>query len=149
MIRKTMMLFVCVVAAAILWARPAQASCDNSTISGSYGWHAHGFGHNGMPEAPVPAGGSQPAALQGDITFDGNGNITHGTQKVSVGGTQVPTFTFAGSYSVDADCSGTVTRVITQGSNVTWSIEVVNGGAEILFLYREPGITIEGTMVRR
>jgi hypothetical protein len=149
MIKKTMMLFVCLVAAAILWALPAQAACDNSTINGSYGFHAHGFGANGMPEAPVPAGGSLPGAIQGDITFDGNGNITHGTQKVSAGGTQITISGITGTYNVNPDCSGTVTRVFPQGFRIRWAIEVVNGGAEILFLYLEPGVTIEGTIVKR
>ncbi len=137
-----------VVAASILLAVPAQA-CDYATITaGDYAYHGHGFAYNGQPEFSVPAGAALPAAVQGSITFYDNGTIS-GKQKVAVGGQIGPGATFTGTYTLNDDCSFTVTRVLPCGCEVKWRIEVVNGEAELLFLYLEPGVTLEGSIIKR
>lgn len=137
-------------AAGTLLAAPAaaQTTCNNGTLSGGYAFHAHGFAEQGQPEFPVPVAAALPVALQGNIAFDGNGNITNGIQKNMVGG-HSGGFPFVGSYTVNDDCTGTITRVLPNGFHVHWRIEVVKGGTEILFLYLEHEITIEGTIIKR
>jgi hypothetical protein len=129
---------------------PAQAqSCPYTTINvGSYAFHGHGFANHGQPEFPVPAGAALPVALQGDITFNEDGSIS-GKQRAAVGGQIGPGASFTGNYTLNSDCSFTVTRILPCGCEIQWRIEVVNGGAELLFLYLEPGVTLEGSIIRQ
>lgn len=148
--KRSLLLFACLSLAGVLLSAPAQAqSCPYTTINvGSYAFHGNGFANHGQPEFSVPAGSSPPVALQGNITFKEDGSIS-GKQRAAVGGQIGPGATFTGSYTLNSDCSFTVTRVMPCGCEVQWRIEVVNGGAELLFLYLEPDVTLEGSIIKQ
>ncbi len=87
----------------------AQSACSNATLSGTYGALVSGYllvGSDGTPlAAPVPRFAINL------ITADGEGNITRaGTQ--NAGGTVSPN-PGAGTYTVNADCTFTVTYAST------------------------------------
>jgi hypothetical protein len=148
---RSLLLFGCLsLAACILLAAPARAqACDYTTITpGDYAFHGHGFSNHGQAEFPVPAGPALPVAIQGNITFNGDGTVS-GKQRAAVGGQIGPGATFTGNYTLNNDCSFTVTRVLPCGCQVQWRIEIVNGEAELLFLYLEPGVTLEGSIIKR
>jgi hypothetical protein len=79
-----------------LWTerRKAKTSCDLRTIRGVYAAHAAGnaFGFD--------------VAAAGQIVFDGNGNLSGRLTEVVDG--MVDDISFAGTYSVGSDCSGTM-----------------------------------------
>jgi hypothetical protein len=112
----------------------ASASCSNSSANGVYGYTVRGFG-----------GPSTPVATVGLFTADGAGNITSGKTTASINGT-VTTATFTGSYSIAADCTGTVTTT-DSNSNTNHYFVVLSGtklGA-IDLIGADPGATVSGS----
>ncbi len=87
----------------------AQAACSNATLSGTYGALVSGYLLTGPDGAPLAA--PVPRFAVNLITADGEGNITRaGTQ--NAGGT-VSQNPGAGTYTVNADCTFTVTYAST------------------------------------
>ncbi|MHB8217841.1 MAG: hypothetical protein ACYDDS_17350 [Candidatus Sulfotelmatobacter sp.] len=74
----------------------ANAACSNASVNGVYGITSTGLN-----------GSLQPAASVDQITADGAGNIT-GSSTKSIDGSIV-TFTFTGTYSIAANCTGKAT----------------------------------------
>ncbi len=64
--------------------------CSNATLHGSYGFHATGTGFVAI----------------GRFVFDGNGALT-GKLFIRVPGTNIGPLEFAGTYSVNSDCTAT------------------------------------------
>ena len=72
-------------------------TCSNATLHGSYGLHATGT----LP-------GGAPIAAVGRFEFDGAGNLK-GRLFVRAGGNNMQPPEFAGTYSVNPDCTMTDT----------------------------------------
>ena len=72
-------------------------SCSNATLHGSYGLHATGTLPGGVPFTAV-----------GRFQFDGGGSLK-GKLVVRAGGNNVQPPEFAGTYSVNSDCTMTDT----------------------------------------
>lgn len=104
----------------------ANGECTNATLNGTYGYVLEGF-FQGYKRSPL--GSTSIAASNGIETFDGNGN-TFGSETVNVAG---ETFqqTFTGTYHVNADCTGSITRNLSNGLTTTGSLSLVDGGREI------------------
>jgi hypothetical protein len=85
---------------------------SNGTLNGQYAFTLSGQN----------AGASYVAA--GSISFDGNGNITGGTQDINSGGASAVTTT-SGTYHIGTDGRGNAT-VVTSGGTVNWQFAVVN-----------------------
>ncbi len=85
---------------------------SNGTLNGQYAFTFSGQN----------AGASYVAA--GSISFDGNGNITGGTQDINSGGASAVTIT-GGTYHIGTDGRGNAT-VVTSGGTVNWQFAVVN-----------------------
>ena len=75
------------------------ASCTRADAAGNYG-----FTLTGMVNLPT---GAVPIAAVGRAELDSNGNVS-GTEARSVGGGFADE-TFTGTYTVNADCTGTTT----------------------------------------
>jgi len=84
--------------------------------------------------------GVGPVAFLGQTSFDGKGNIS-GTMDMSLQGTITTGVPFTGTYTENADCTGTVQ--ISGGGN--FSYVVVNGGKEHLVIETDAGWTVSGT----
>jgi hypothetical protein len=112
----------------------ASAACGNSNANGVYGFTIRGF-----------AGPSTPVATVGLFTTDGAGNITSGKSTVSYDGT-IESTTFTGTYSIAANCTGTVT---TNGpNNVTNHYFAVLSGSKqdvIDLVGTDTGLTVSGS----
>jgi len=85
---------------------------SNGTLNGQYAFTFSGQN----------AGASYVAA--GSISFDGNGNITGGTQDINSGGASAVTIT-SGTYHIGTDGRGNA-MVVTSGGTVNWQFAVVN-----------------------
>jgi hypothetical protein len=116
----------------------ASAGCTNATLNGTYGVKLGGFfahaPHPGLPSI----GAFFPAASVGAITYDGNGNFSFsGTASVSG---FVFEETHSGTYTVNSDCSGSLTNTTGQ----TFNIEIVDGGLQVKVIATFPGVVLTG-----
>jgi hypothetical protein len=118
----------------------AQSGCSNATLTGNYPFVYKGFdapgtnSNNGMNNTPVAAVGvlafTPTNGNAGTVilryTFVSNGKV--GTEGVGDGGT----------YTVNSDCTGTLTDT-TQGLH--WNIVTVGGGAELFAIQTDASFT--------
>jgi hypothetical protein len=105
-----------------LGQQPSSGPCTLATVQGSYGLVGSGtyFG--------------EPATVTGVFTTNGTGNFTYeATQNIN--GT-VNSFSITGTYTVNANCSATVTFI----NGETFSAVVVSGGSEIDFQSTTPDL---------
>ena len=120
---------------------PAMAApCSQFGVAGDYGYSFSGF-------VATPTGTFVPAAGAGRITFDRHGNVT-GTQTRSLTGSALDE-TFSGSYTVNADCTGSFTVVVqpdtrTSVVNLVWTDDT-NGVSAV---FTNPGFVIAVTARR-
>jgi len=123
-------------------------TCSNETLEGTYALNISGT-------RPVPA---MPGTIEqligvGTRTFDGDGNFSQVTnEKGSISGIPFPNRTLQGTYSVNPDCSGTLTLNIPGLSfSVVYDIVVVNHGREFESIVASPQpvmVTTTGRKVR-
>jgi hypothetical protein len=109
--------------------------CSNATLNGSFGYTSTG---TLLPSyAPAPFFG--PFAEVGRQTFDGNGH-TEATATTSSNGNVVPV-TIEGTYSVNKDCTGSMTvNVSPFGSVVHADFVIDDHGAEIRAIGTDTGV---------
>ena len=98
-------LLVCV----SVWAAPVQAAhCSLSGVAGRYGFTLNGVVI--LPTGPVPI------AAIGKAVLDAGGSVS-GTEARTVGGGYADE-TFTGTYTVNADCTGTTTLQFFESGNL-------------------------------
>ncbi len=86
---------------------------------------------------------SQVDAIVGQVTLDGKGHLS-GTETFSVGGT-ITTVSVTGTYTQNADCTGTA-QVTPSGSPTSnFNTVAVNGGKELLLIETDTNTTVTGT----
>ena len=121
--------------------------CSNGTLKGTFAHTLTGF----ITAPPAVAG---PFAGLGTETFDGNGGLT-GNSTVSLNGT-ISSGTYAGTYTVNPDCTGTYTVLSPSGrtSNVffvlVWTPHSTGTGlSEFHFIATDPGSVRTGIARRQ
>jgi hypothetical protein len=114
----------------------AAGQCGLQTVGGSYGTLISGS------LLGLPLGG----ASVGVVNFNGAGSVT-GSDVGSLNGAVFPA-NFTGSYTVDADCTGTMTVIFDNGFTGTHRILIVDNGREIRSLVTLPGAAITGIFKR-
>ena len=104
-------------------------ACDQTTVTGTYGFQGQGELGAGTPQ-------EVQAAETGTATADGLGNLS-GYVTFSLGGRILAT-PFTGTYQVNTDC--TISETIEFGAQVRhqWGV-IVNHGREIDFIDTDPG----------
>jgi hypothetical protein len=112
----------------------AQDGCSVVSIQGSYGYQYNGFVFP-FPGAP----GMVPIADAGRVVVDGAGSYT-GSDTFSVNGVTVRSRQ-SGTYTVNADCTGSSTAKDNLGYLVATDFVIVNGGAQIAAVYTQAGMT--------
>jgi hypothetical protein len=122
----------------------AQASvCSNATIRGTYAYTIHG-------QVFIPNGPTLLITGLALSTFDGAGNVTE-LDAISANGNMAPGWVpNTGIYSVNPDCTGTIT--VTNGNQPLVHLQMVVGqsGNTIHEMTIDPGFatTAEGERVR-
>jgi hypothetical protein len=106
-----------------VWADDDEHECSVATLHGSYG-----FIFTGTANTP---GGPSPRAGVGRIEYDGRGNLL-GTLTLNIAGTVVLRRTFVGTYTVAADCTGTLSETFTDAldGEATFDLVIVDDGRE-------------------
>jgi hypothetical protein len=105
-----------------LWADDDEHQCSVATLHGSYGFTTTGT-------ANTPGGPSHIGAV-GLVVYDGRGNFV-GKATVNIDGT-VLRRTFVGTYTVAADCTGTLSETFTDAldGRATFDLVIVDDGRE-------------------
>lgn len=107
------------------------AGCTEASLKGPYAYSRTG--------TVVRRG---PAAANGVVTFDGQGNLA-GTDTASLNGT-VTARDFKGEYAVAPDCTGKAIFVFTDQEVVNIDLQVVASKQEVQFIQTDAGTVIVG-----
>jgi len=86
---------------AVARAQPLLPPCGVYTLSGSYLFATHGWN--------IVGGVAQPKAIVEGIDFNGDGTLVSPFATVSINGTIIHSSGSPGTYTVEADCTGTLT----------------------------------------
>jgi hypothetical protein len=135
--KTTMMLLL--LAAGSVWAQEfsVEPVCTNATLEGTFGFTVTGM----RPSGP---GGPVEMIVGIALTqFDGNGNLTQ-TDNIhgSITGLATPNRKGTGTYTLNADCSGTMTLVNAGAPPLTLAIVVVDNGNEVRTAVMNPTATV-------
>jgi hypothetical protein len=120
--------------------------CTNATLHGTYQWNITGYiqttNQNGGN-----IGDFAPIVEASYAVFDGHGTITKlvSTDNFSSGGSF--TVTGTGTYTVNSDCSGSLTFNTTAGT-INRHLEILDGDT-VDFVHTDTGLIIAGTMKKR
>ncbi len=115
-------------------AARAQSGCSAATLQGAYGFSLSGFFYD-------PNGFQGVYAAAGRAVADGSGGIT-GTQTINLDGTPSRGVSFAGTYNINADCTGTMN---IDSGNSNFDLVVTSGGKEISLVDYDPNFMLTGT----
>ena len=123
-------------------AQAEHRSCSNATLRGGFGYTATGT----LIGAPAPFAG--PFGEVGRATFDGDGN-TSGTATLSANA-NIVNITFTGTYTVNPDCTGSMTlNVSPLGITGTSFFVIDDDGLEIRTISADQGIAVETRVYRK
>ena len=112
----------------------AHASCNNFTIQGSYAFTIHG--QIFTPNGPLLVDGIAKT------TFDGNGNLTQVDAVALNGHIQLVWRPGTGTYTVNSDCTGTMTLVNQDQPPLHLAIVVSHSGDIIHTVVTDPGVAV-------
>jgi hypothetical protein len=116
-------------------ALPSRAqTCGNATLNGTYIYQLGG--------AVATTGGTVAYAELGKLVANGNGSVS-GQSTASVGGA-IATYTLAGSYIIQGNCTGTLLLSVNSQAPETLTFQVVNGGLNALVAISSSGEVVVG-----
>jgi len=133
-------------AASAVWGQGngAQTTCSNATLDGDFGFIITGtrLSHPGGPMESVVG-----VAM---THFDGSGNLTQ-TDNIhgSVSGFAAPDRKGTGTYTINADCTGTMTLVNEGTPPLTLRIVVVDNANEVRTAVVSPLMALVTSVGRR
>lgn len=126
---RTMILAALFSAACLFGDSTDEPACSNATLTGQYGFTITGMRPSGPPPAPI----EQIVGVALTV-FDGEGKLTQ-TDNVHGSVSGYPASAVdrpgTGTYSINADCSGTMTLSNLGAPTLTLRIVVVNAGREV------------------
>ena len=128
---------VCAAAVAISGAQLAGAgrACTLRTLRGSYVFSATGFN--------IVGGVPQPKAIVEVIDFHGDGRLDVPAATVSLNGVIIRSLPSSGTYTVEDDCTGTITL-----NGPTFDIFVSEDGDDISMIQTNPNTVFRGLATR-
>src|SRR6202166_3640301 len=116
-----------------LWAQPAHpAACSITTLHQRYG-----FAINGTSSG-------NPITAVGQIATDGNGTLA-GNETISENGSVRNLLEVLGKYTINSNCTGTMTIQARGRSKQNFDITVISDGTQIDMIQNDSGTTILGT----
>jgi hypothetical protein len=115
-------------------AKADDKGCSNATLIGTFGFTSSGF----ITAPPAVAG---PFAGVGTQAFDGNGTTTATATQSQNGNIRQVTIT--GTYTVNPDCTGTLTLLASPGGFTSHFYFVIDDtGNELLAICTDPGVVL-------
>ena len=111
--------------------------CTAETIRGKYLFHASGYN--------IVSGVPLPKAIVETVVLDGLGNVSTPAVSLSLNGTIIqPPQGSSGVYTVDADCTGT----LTFADGPKFDLQITPNGKQINMLQTNPNTVMQGTAQR-
>ena len=111
--------------------------CTAATIRGVYMFHASGYN--------IVSGVPLPKAIIETVVLDGLGNVTTPSVSLSINGTILqPPQGNPGVYTVEADCTGT----LTFADGPKFDLQITPNGKQINMLQTNPNTVMQGTARR-
>ncbi len=123
------------------------AHCSSASLNGTYAYSAQGFAEV-TPD--ISSAGFAPFAQTGLIVYDGKGHLISGTFTASTTSANGGSFrgTFAGTYAVNEDCSGTITTTLEDGTVFHFDL-VVQAPSTYTAINTDPGAFMSVFLARR
>jgi len=122
-------------ASSVSSAEAARGACRERTLRGSYVFSASGFN--------IVGGVQQPKAIVEVIVFNGDGSLDVPAATVSLNGVIIRSPHGVGTYTVEDDCSGTVTF-----SGPTYDMFLSKDGDGISMIQTNPNTVFQGVATR-
>lgn len=120
----------------------AQDGCTNASFKGAYGFALNGFYYDQF-------GNQSVYAANGRTVADGAGALA-GTETVSFDGAIQRNLTLAGTYTVNADCTGTWNFTDSKGAAVgNFDVVMTSGGKQVQLVEYDRGVIISGTATQQ
>jgi hypothetical protein len=116
-------------------AEAARGACTERSLRGSYVFSASGFN--------IVGGVQQPKAIVEVIVFYGDGTLDVPAATVSLNGVIIRSLHSVGTYTVEDNCSGTVTF-----NGPTYDIFLSNDGDDISMIQTNPNTVFQGLATR-
>jgi hypothetical protein len=114
--------------------------CSVATLKGTYSWAYQGTQTAGSPKGPF--------ASAGQSTFDGDGHVINGVFSGSSDGQVYGPLTYTGTYTVNADCTGTEVDTPSAGPQEHYAEYDAPNGSRYSFVELDAGIVSAGTAYR-
>jgi hypothetical protein len=114
----------------------ASTGCTDATLKGSYAFFNTGFA---TPDRSVQ-GQEDPFAAVGVSTFDGLGNFSVNAT-VSFLGVVKTNQSTTGTYTVNSDCTGSISLTAGDDAGFTFNLVIIGGGTEVVGIEGPSGIT--------
>ncbi len=118
----------------------AQSGCSNANLNASYAFTFTGFStpREGLVKQP-----EVPTAVVGVIPFDGAGNVSYNLTLV-VNGSLIPAQSGTGTYTVNSNCTGSVSFTTGDLSGINFNIVIIGSGTELFGILTNSGLTQTG-----
>jgi hypothetical protein len=122
----------------IAQANDEDKKCSVATLRGWYVFAATGYN--------IVGGVAQPKAIVESIDFEGNGTLTVAAATASLnGGIMHPPAGGTGTYTVAADCTGTLTFF---PSGLTFDLFLAPRSEDFFMIQTTPNTVLQGTVVK-
>ena len=116
-------------------AEAARPTCTERTLHGSYVFSASGFN--------IVGGVQQPKAIVEVIVFNGDGTLDVPAATVSLNGAIIRSLHSSGTYTVEDDCSGTITF-----NGPTYDMFLSRDGDDISMIQTNTNTVFQGLATR-
>jgi hypothetical protein len=126
----------------IFFEELADASSDNCTLKSVKGDFGATFTGTITPGGVAPPG---PYAAVSRIVCDGKG-ACHGEGTQSFNGLIVPLVDMGATYTVNPDCTGSITVNLGGGQTINFNFIIVDRGKELRSIQTDPNTVITGNL---
>jgi hypothetical protein len=113
--------------------------CSDATLTGSYAAKGTGF----LPLGSDVKDREVPIAAVGVDIFDGAGSVSTG-YTLAVGGVSTPGLTGTGTYTVNPDCTGSMSFTTGDAAGITSNLVIISNGTEFFEIFTSPASTVTG-----
>jgi len=115
----------------------AQGGCSVATLTGNYAFSNPGF----TTPAKGVKGNQVPTAAVGVFAFDGAGNIS-ASYAIAFRGTTSQGQSASGTYSVNSDCTGSISFTTGDAAGINENLVIIGGGTEFFGIVTSPTFTV-------
>jgi hypothetical protein len=125
----------------------AQSRCSAASLSGDHGYSGSG--------AAIQDGKAVENSHVGAMRFNGAGTINEGREAntyLGVNDGSAVILPLKGTYTVDSNCRGTASVEYDGGAKTTFSLVVVGGGTDFVYVARDAANSVyqgSGTAINR